>query len=82
MDKIKPFGKNMLVKPFEKKQVIGQKSLCEYGTVVSIGELVTEIKVGDIIGYVIWGVKHLEIDEKRHYFIPEDDRFILGKITL
>jgi hypothetical protein len=27
---------------------------------------VKEIKVGDIIGYVVWGIKHLEINDEKH----------------
>lgn len=82
MDKIKPFGNQILVKPREKKQVLGQKPLCEYGDVLDIGDLVQHIKVGDVIGYTIWGVNSLEINGNKHYFIPEDSRFVLGTIEL
>jgi co-chaperonin GroES (HSP10) len=77
---IKPFGKNILVKPIEKKQILvsSQPSLCEYGTVIAIGDEVTKIKVGDTIGYTVWGVNSLEIENEKHYFIPESGEFILG----
>lgn len=79
---IKPFGNQILVKPREKKQVIGQKPLCEYGDVLAIGDSVQSIKVGDVIGYTIWGVNSLEINDQKHYFIPEDSSFILGTLKL
>ena len=77
---IKPFGKNILIEPIEKKQILisERKSLCEYGKVIDIGEDVKYIKVGDTVGYTVWGVNHLEVDDKRYYFIPETDEFILG----
>ena len=84
MDNITPFGNQILVKPVEKKQILvsEQRSLCEYGTAVAVGDEVKKIKVGDTIGYVIWGINSLDIDGTKHYFIPEDPRFILGTIAL
>lgn len=81
---IKPFGNQILVKPVEKKQILvsERQTLCEYGEVIAVGEEVREIKVGDTIGYTVWGINHLDIENERHYFIPEDSRFILGKISL
>lgn len=79
---IRPFGANLLIKPIVAKQILvnQQTSLCEHGEVLSVGEDVKKIKVGDKIAYTIWGVKSVEIDNEKHYFIPEDDRFILGTI--
>ena len=84
MKEIKPFGNQILVKPVEKKQIlVAEKNpLCEYGEVLAIGDAVKTIKVGDIIGYTVWGINHLEIDDTRHYFIPETAEFILGTITM
>lgn len=84
MSNITPFGKNILVKPIEKKQILiaEQGNLCEYGEVIAVGDKVEEVKVGDVIGYTIWGVNRLVIDDEKHYFIPETDEFLLGKITL
>lgn len=81
---IKPFGRNIVVEPVEKKQILvsDRKSLCEYGKVVSIGEEVKSIKVGDTIGYLVWGINSLQIDEKTYYFVPEDDEFLLGTIEM
>lgn len=81
---IKPFGQNILVKPIEKKSVMvtDNNPLCEYGTVVAVGNDVQHIKVGDTIGYTVWGVNKLEIQDESHYFILEDSRFLLGTIAL
>lgn len=80
MQKIKPFGNNMLILPTEKKQALGQKPLCEYGTVLEIGSEVKNVKVGDTVGYLIWGVSSLEIEGKKHYFVPESSDFLLCTI--
>lgn len=84
METISPFGNQILVKPREKKQVLvaDKRSLCEYGDVVAVGDSVEKIKVGDVIGYTIWGMNSLEINDVKYYFIPEDSRFILGKLNL
>lgn len=81
MKNVKPYGNNILIRPIEKQQVLvaDRKTMCEYGEVVSIGESVKNVKVGDIIGYTVWGINHLDVGEERYYFIPEDDRFILCK---
>lgn len=81
---IKPFGNQILIKPVEKKQIIlsQSKNFCDYGVVTAIGDKVEKIKVGDTIGYTVWGLNHLEIDGIKHYFVPEDERFILGTFTL
>lgn len=82
--KIEPFGDQILVNPIEKKSpfVSEQKLFCEYGTVVAVGQDVKSVKPGDTIGFTVWGLNHLEIDGKKHYFVQEDPRFILGKISL
>ncbi len=83
MNKITPFGYNILVEPIKKKQVLvsDQASLCEYGKVVAVGsDCSGQIKVGDTIGYTVWGLKHLEIGDSRYYFVPESDDFLLGVI--
>lgn len=76
---IKPFGKYVYVKPVEKKTVLVSDTgmLCEYGEIIDVGSEVKLLKKGQTIGFLAWGVKHLEIDEVRHYFVPEDGDFIL-----
>lgn len=80
----KPFGNQILVKPVAKPAVaVGDTgSFCEYGEVIDIGDKVEKIRVGDVIGHTVWGVNSLEIDGIKHYFIPEDERFILTKLRL
>lgn len=80
----KPLFNQLLIKPVEKQQIIvgEQKSLYEYGVVIDKGPSVSDtIQIGDTVGYVIWGIKHLEIDSVKHYFVPEDSRFLLCKLN-
>jgi co-chaperonin GroES (HSP10) len=81
---IKPFGNQILIEPIEKEQVLVQQkaTLCEYGKVLAIGDDVQNVKVGDVIAFLVWGVNFLEIDDKIYHFVAEDPRFILGKITM
>lgn len=80
---IKPFGKRILVKPEEKKQVLvaDDGMLNEYGVVVAVGDGVQHIKVGDKVGFSVFGVEKLVIGEEKYYFIKEDDDFLLGTIV-
>lgn len=77
---IQPFGDNLLIKPVEEGGILQsmEGSLCQYGEVVAIGDKVQHIKVGDKIGFTIWGVNKLKIENEKYYFIPEDSRFVLG----
>lgn len=79
---IKPFGNQILVEPVEQKQVLvsRQKSLCEYGKVLAVGSDVKHVKVGDTIGFTVWGLNSLEVEGKKHYFVQEDSQFLLGTI--
>lgn len=79
---IKPFGNQILVEPVEQKQVLvsQQKSLCEYGKVLAVGSDVKHVKVGDTIGFTVWGLNSLEVEGKKHYFVQEDSQFLLGTI--
>ena len=81
---IKPFGVNMVVKPMQATGILQADDipLCEQGTVISIGEDVKRIQVGDVIAFSKWGAKSTEIKNEKYYFLPEDDRFILGKLTM
>ena len=81
---ITPFGNNLLIDPTEAETIYtteGVKSLFQYGTIKAKGDEVSEkIKVGDVMGYCVWGTRDLEINDKKYYFIPEDSRFLLCKI--
>lgn len=74
-----PFGRRFAVQPFEKKQVLisDDGTLSEYGTVIAIGSKCEEIKVGDIVGFSVFGVEKLIIDDDKYYFLKEDDEFVL-----
>lgn len=82
--KIIPFGHNILVRPTVKKQILvsDSPSLCEYGEVIAVGDKVESIKVGQNIGYTVFGINSLEIDGEKHYFVPEVSEFVLGVIEL
>lgn len=78
---IKPFGKQILIEPQKQKTLLtGDPTLTEYGRVVAIGDKVEEIKVGDVVGFLVWGLNHLDINDTRHYLVYEDDKFLLGTI--
>ena len=76
---IKPFGKYVWIKPVAKRDgpLENLNSLCEYGEIMDVGSEVKLLKKGQTIGFLAWGVKHLEIDDVKHYFVPEDGDFIL-----
>ena len=80
---IQPFRRWLLIKPVEKKQVLvsDDGTLNEQGEVIGVGNQVKEIKVGDKVGFSVFGVEKLIIDGQKHYFIKEDDEFLLGVIT-
>lgn len=78
-----PFGRQILIKPVERKQVLvsDDSTLNEYGEVIAIGGSVYQIKVGDKVGFSVFGVEKLVIDDVKHYFIQESDEFLLCTIT-
>lgn len=80
--KIQPFGTNILVQPTVKSEILVSDSgtLCEYGKVVSIGNEVTKVKVGDELGFLVWGIQKLEVEGQTFYFVPENSDFLLGFI--
>lgn len=83
MLKIHPFGDRILVKPIVRQQVLvsDDGNLNEYGEVVAIGHDVKVIKVGDRIGFSVFGIEKLVIEEEKFYFIQESPEFLLGTIT-
>lgn len=80
---IKPFGDRILVKPIVRQQVLvsDDGNLNEYGEVIAIGDEVKTIKVGDKIGFSVFGIEKLVIEEEKFYFIQESPEFLLGTIT-
>ncbi len=79
---IKPFGNRILVKPVEREQVLvsDDGTLNEYGIVEAIGPDVKVVRVGDKVGFSVFGVEKLVIDEQKYYFISEDPEFLLAII--
>lgn len=79
---IKPFGNQILIKPSENKGVLGDKSLCKYGEVIDVGDEVKNVKVGQTIGFIEWGMNKLIMGNDEYYFIQEENRFILGYVGM
>lgn len=79
---VKPYGTRILVKPAAKTQVLVSDSgtLCEYGKVVAIGTEVKNVKEGDTIGFVVWGIEKLDVRDEIFYFLDEKSDYILGFI--
>lgn len=79
--KVNPFGNRILVKPHEHEGILrDEASLSEYGEVLAVGPEVKNVKVGDTVGFVVFGVEKLIIGEEKHYFINESDEFLLCTI--
>lgn len=81
---VEPFGKNILIKPREKAQILvsDQGMLTEYGDVQAVGSEVKNVKVGDVVGFTVWGIQALQVEDSKFYLVPEDDKFILAKINV
>ena len=83
MINIRPFGSYILVQPTVKSEVLmgDTGTLCEYGKVLALGEgakAVTSFKVGDEIGFLVWGIQKLAVEDETFYFVPVTGDFILG----
>lgn len=81
MIKVIPFAKQILIKPLTTQSVLGETS-CRYGTVIEVGEGVTKVKVGDVLGYEAYGLKELQVDKEELVFISEDSDFLLCKLEV
>lgn len=73
---LKPYFNLMVVEPIEKNDTLvadGDKKFNLYGKVLAIGPDVKQVQVGDCIGFSLWALTHLEINDNRYYFVPEVD---------
>ena len=79
---INPFGNRILVKPVERTQVLvsDDGTLNEYGEVIAVGSEVSQIKIGDKVGFSVFGIEKLVIDEEKYYFLQETSDFLLCTI--
>ncbi len=68
------------MRPEQKESVIKtpDSNLVERATVLSIGDEVKTVKVGDRLLFTSFGVDSVDVDGERHYFLIEDDAFILA----
>ena len=84
MSKLLPFGDYLLIEPIEKEQVLvsDEEILCTYGKCIATGEKADKNLEGKILGYEVWGVKTIEIGDKKHYLISQSSDFLLGEIVL
>ncbi len=83
MQKIIPLGKNILVEPETENRVLASQPIeKDFGTVVSIGDEVKKIKVGDKLAYLKFGIKRVEVsDTEKYLFIAEDSPWLLGVVV-
>ena len=75
-----PYKTNILIEPADKNKVIGNtQTKYLYGKVLAVGSEVKDIKVGDTLGYTMWGTNKIVMaDGKEHYFLQDNSEFILG----
>ena len=83
MSKWKPFGKNIMFAPQLKDKVIGDTSrFFLIGKVLGVGDDVKTIKVGDTIGVTQWALNKIVMPDKaEHFFVIENDDFVLGVLS-
>lgn len=61
------------MKPEAQQQVLASNDgvLSEYGIVTQIGAKVQDVKVGDKVGFSVFGIEKLILNEEKHYLIRE-----------
>lgn len=80
MIKWESYKTNIQVKPIDKGKIIGNTAKYYlYGEVVGVGSEVKDIKVGDMVGYTIFGVEEiLEADGTKTFYLQDNPDFILA----
>jgi co-chaperonin GroES (HSP10) len=83
MNSCRPFGRRIQVRPEQQRSVIAtpDANLVERATVLAVGDEVRKIAVGDTVLFTSFGVDSVDLDGERHYFLMEDDAFILATIA-
>lgn len=83
MNDFTPIFDNVLIEPETEDTflVTDNTLLTENAKVIAIGEDVKHVKVGDIIGTFIFGIKHLNRNGKKYHTIRELPAFIQGKFN-
>lgn len=81
MNSLKPYGRRIYVKPEAASTTIQtpDTSLVERATVIDVGPDVTTVQRGEKLLFTSFGVDSIDINGERHYFLLEDDNFILAK---
>ena len=80
MNNWKAYKTNIKIEPESKHKIIGDTSKYYlFGKVLDVGSEVKDIKVGDTIGYTLWGLTEIvEADGSKHFFVKDDADFILA----
>lgn len=83
-NKFEPYKTNILIKPAKKDLVLSSNTNAPkywlYGEVIGVGSEVKDIHVGDIVGYDKFGIKDVDKDGEKTFFIEDNSQFILGII--
>lgn len=76
----KAFGNNIEVEPVSKNKIIGETAKYYlYGKVLSVGNDVKIVKVGDMIAWTLWGMNEVvDADGTKHHFVQENSDFIIA----
>lgn len=85
MDKeFQAYKTNVTVRPAKKDVVLSSSTNAPkywlYGEVISVGSEVKDIHIGDLVGYDKFGIKDVDKDGEKTFFIADDPAFILGII--
>lgn len=79
-----PYKTNILIKPAKKDVVLSDNANAPkywlYGTVLAVGSDVRDIHEGDVVGYDKFGIKDIDKDGEKYFFLEDNPSFILGII--
>lgn len=79
-----PYRTNILIKPAKKDIVLSDRADAPkywlYGTVLAVGSEVKDIGVGDTVAYDKFGIKDVDKEGQKYFFIADDPNFVLGVI--